>query len=336
MNYWRHIQLGLAGLLAGVTLGAGDPDWGATVRDLGHAEYRVREQAEAVLRQTGAAAIPFLESVENSPDPEIRERARRILADIRLGVTPAWPEEWVTQARQYSAIPADQRPAFLRQVAERLRSDGVPFLISRALTGEPAVLALVRELDDATMAQAVLTQLPGEQASKHPELAAWAHREWELLAAEGAAENHFVVRAKAISRHGPSLAELCRGNALLEEAYGLMGDEPVTAQQVCEHYLASGPAEAAALRAGVVWTGPLDNPGRGIEIYRQLCARYPTSPEAERAHYYIATSLRWNEDWAAALQEYRCFLELFPHSSFRPYIEEVILPELELYLEGTP
>ena len=132
-------------LLAFLLVAATSPE--TLVRDLGAGDYATRERASAALRQLGAAARLALEQVENTPDPEVRERARTILADLRLGITPDWPAELAALARGYRQRDATERPAVLQRVAGALKLQAVPFLLAaRAGAERDVVDRLLREM----------------------------------------------------------------------------------------------------------------------------------------------------------------------------------------------
>lgn len=132
-------------LLAFILLAAPTPE--ALVRDLGAGDYATRERASAALRQLGMAALPSLEQVEHSADPEVRERAREILVDLRLGLTPDWPAEMAALVRGYRQLDAAARPDVLQRVAKELKLQAVPFLLgARAGAEQEAVDRLLREL----------------------------------------------------------------------------------------------------------------------------------------------------------------------------------------------
>ena len=132
-------------VLAFWLLAAPSPE--ALVRDLGAADYATRERASAALRQLGAAARPVLEQVENVADPEVRERARAILADLRLGITPEWPEEMAALARGYRHLDAAARPDVLQRLVKELKLQAAPFLLA-ARAGQERDVAdrLLREM----------------------------------------------------------------------------------------------------------------------------------------------------------------------------------------------
>ncbi len=69
---------------------AADPKIAALIAQLGAADTVLREDAEKTLTGMGKAAMPLLKEAENSPNPEIVVRARRIGARIAdAGVKPA-------------------------------------------------------------------------------------------------------------------------------------------------------------------------------------------------------------------------------------------------------
>lgn len=122
----------------------------ALVRDIGADDYATRERATAALCRLGAAALPALEQVENSPDPEVRVRARSILADLRLGITPDWPDELATLARGYRHLDGAARTEALQRLAGTLKLQAVPFLLAtRVGTERDTVDRLLREMAEA-------------------------------------------------------------------------------------------------------------------------------------------------------------------------------------------
>jgi len=634
------------------------------IRELGAVEFRVREQADESLRRAGEAAREQMEKAQNAPDPEVRLRVLAMLADLRWGITGAWPAELATEVRGYEALPLPGREELARRLLKTLRADAALFLMTRLRAGDAAeqqmLLAVTRELDDAAVAQQVLVCVRGDDEARIPGLMVWAQRragnvvealrilaarqldptaipalleeavkelvgdvqrqmfqqvatkadallevirtdarlcylraeaaaglaqpqeaqrfrmrglnlagatpasrdataemlwnlnredlarrEWETAFEAGDADDHLVVRAflqlgnvytkreqwaaavdayeaglrgyrqlaargvpvvfttgtegeleqrltdlrakaqAAANRQcGTPLEALCaapgKEGELLQQAWQFFErDEPDLALKVCGHFLATQPVERwaaaarylmglthfrlgewaaaqtifaeqlgaaggansnapptgldrlleccrlqkrypldvprpprakgadwvalgdtlftarrfaeaakiyqktwesdpeseagaygrlqegrcynqlqryqaalrcyrlvatewpespyapeALLRAGVIWTGPLNNAERGVRQNRLIMSRYPKSPLAERAHYYVAASIQWAERWDEALREYQLFLVTYPQSDFRPYIEKEILPQIKKHLEG--
>ncbi|MDP6506936.1 MAG: hypothetical protein QF886_25140, partial [Planctomycetota bacterium] len=61
------------------------------IHNLGHSEWKVREEAQHFLWNAGAAAMASLRTAANSPDLEIRSRADVILLKLRHGIKPDTP-----------------------------------------------------------------------------------------------------------------------------------------------------------------------------------------------------------------------------------------------------
>src|SRR5262249_51371061 len=68
---------------AGLVLAAAPPaDVDRLIRQLGSDRYARREAATQALDRIGEAALPALRKAANSPDAEVRRRARRLAAAI--------------------------------------------------------------------------------------------------------------------------------------------------------------------------------------------------------------------------------------------------------------
>src|SRR4051794_39018486 len=81
----KQPALGLV-LLAGATLcllaAAPPPQVDRLIRQLGSDRYAQRESATQALDRLGGPALPALRKAAGSPDPEVRRRARRLVAAI--------------------------------------------------------------------------------------------------------------------------------------------------------------------------------------------------------------------------------------------------------------
>jgi hypothetical protein len=58
---------------------------------LGHSDFRKREAATEEIRRLGPATVPYLRKAADSPDPEVADRAGRLLKELshqRPGTTP--------------------------------------------------------------------------------------------------------------------------------------------------------------------------------------------------------------------------------------------------------
>jgi tetratricopeptide (TPR) repeat protein len=146
--------------------------------DLGAARYDVRERATEALRRIGAPAIPALEKAADSDDPEIRTRAREILADARLGISPDWPSEMVLLVRHYSELGDNERMQALYRIGQTLREKAVPFLLAR-LTSENAqeanyALSSIQRINSDEAAQRVIALLKEPKNVYQNRALAWA------------------------------------------------------------------------------------------------------------------------------------------------------------------
>jgi tetratricopeptide (TPR) repeat protein len=79
---------------AAVTLSAtpSSDDIARAVKDLGAEAFKDREAATRFLWEAGADAREALEKVRDDPDPEVSQRARRLLRNIEYGIRPDTPQ----------------------------------------------------------------------------------------------------------------------------------------------------------------------------------------------------------------------------------------------------
>ncbi|MDD4892070.1 MAG: hypothetical protein PHU85_19280 [Phycisphaerae bacterium] len=120
----------------------------ALIADLGAQRPDVRENAQATLRRIGPKAIPALEEACRSDNPEVRVRARDVLADVRMGVQPDWPADVVLLMRHYAKLPENERVKAINRVAEAIQENSAPFLdvcIRQGRT-EPEVATAQRQM----------------------------------------------------------------------------------------------------------------------------------------------------------------------------------------------
>jgi hypothetical protein len=103
-------------LLAGAAWAADPPDYGRLVERLGHADFRVRDDAARALADAGVRAVPALRKGLAHPDPEVRRRAGELLPAI---------ETAALLAPRRVTLKVDRKP--LRDVfAEMTRQTGFP------------------------------------------------------------------------------------------------------------------------------------------------------------------------------------------------------------------
>ncbi len=131
------------------------------INDLGAAKYKTREAATMGLRRIGLPALKALERAAKSNDPEVRTRARKILKDVRLGITPEWPAELALLARHYNRLTdLGRRQDALKRIAAKLGAKAVPILIVGLAAPEPAeaesALNCLKRIDSEESARMVV------------------------------------------------------------------------------------------------------------------------------------------------------------------------------------
>jgi tetratricopeptide (TPR) repeat protein len=134
-GFWLALVLPLAAVQAGDPAARADEAVARAIEQLGAAKHADRERAQQFLWQAGEAARPALEQAARSPDPEISQRARTLLADIEMGIRPDTPAEIRRLIRQFHEAEEDEG----RQAA-------VSGLMSLGEAAEPALAALARSI----------------------------------------------------------------------------------------------------------------------------------------------------------------------------------------------
>jgi len=107
-------------LIALPVLAADEKEISRATQDLAARDFKTREVATQILWQAGRAAIPALEQAAASHDPEVATRAREILANLRLGISPSTLPSVQPLLQQYQAGDA----AVKKQVLQELVSKG--------------------------------------------------------------------------------------------------------------------------------------------------------------------------------------------------------------------
>jgi len=150
----------------------------ALVADLGAEGYDTRERATEAVRRIGRPAIPALEKAAESDDPEIRIRARDVLADVRLGIGPDWPSDVVLLIRHYDRLGEGERQNALQRIGTSLGVKAADFLICRLAqddenSGNNALNFLQRLNNDDVAAQ-LLRTIKEPKSDVQKRAVAWA------------------------------------------------------------------------------------------------------------------------------------------------------------------
>jgi len=103
------------------------------IRDLGHEQFTVREQASRFLIEAGRAAEPALNEALKSDDPEVVARARRILRRFMLGIYPDTPRDVIDLIGKFYRGDADAKHAAL----DRLMAMGRLETVLKLIKAEP-------------------------------------------------------------------------------------------------------------------------------------------------------------------------------------------------------
>ncbi len=126
MRRWLFLILALPALAA-----TNDPIDRA-IQQLGAPKHADREQAQQFLWNAGDAAIPALERAVQSPDPEVNQRARSVLNDLKLGIRPDTPPEVRSLLRRFHDATEDEaRQAVVAELSS-LGEKAIPFIVSLA------------------------------------------------------------------------------------------------------------------------------------------------------------------------------------------------------------
>jgi tetratricopeptide (TPR) repeat protein len=148
------------------------------VADLSAERYDTREQATESLRRIGRPALEALERAAESDDPEVRTRAREVLEDVRLGITPDWPSEMILLARHYDQLPDQERQQALYRMGQMLGVRAVPFLVQRLASENPnearAAIAGLQNIRDDEAARQTIALIPEPKTVFQTQALAWA------------------------------------------------------------------------------------------------------------------------------------------------------------------
>ena len=126
---------------------------GTLVRELGDADFRVREEATRRLRQIGRAAVPALREALGGDDPEVSSRADSLLRQIEK---PRIPQGWFRNFNGWRRSETRRNGARVISVVERDRQvevvegpAGIQMTVSGVDEGESVNVVLrARDADD--------------------------------------------------------------------------------------------------------------------------------------------------------------------------------------------
>jgi len=262
------------------------------VARLGSPDWHEREAASHRLVQLGRKAGPALEKALQSPDPEVRHRARIVLDIVRWEVPVGLSDQLAAVLRHYKMLPERERMVLLGELTRALGRDAVPVL-RQALReeGDPNVrssalrhlVALDREAarrelselanrsDRAPWAWAALAQLLSRSGQGEAAMAAYEK-------ARGAGNREKPV-AEALARLYTTHSRWAKARDLFAELVEAEPDNPYFYLQLgrCHHML----GEEAAAEA--VWRKLIKTTGNDPNAYIWLASAYEGIGRREKA-----------------------------------------------------
>ena len=247
------------------------------VADLGADPYDARERATASLRKIGEPARAALEEAAKSDDPEIRVRARGLVADIRSGIRPHWSAETVLLLRHYDRTPAHSRYQPLQQLVGALGHEAVPFLIERIAKGDNNesnyALRFLQQIKDDRAWKQVLALVQNPDNDKLVNALAWARgKSGETIAAiEGLARKQI--------KQGDLKPEVEK--AIQAVVAQLAAEKHQEAAAAAEKLAKAAPADARPLYLQAEALVALDKDREAVALRKRALA---LNPEKEAPH----------------------------------------------------
>lgn len=102
--------------------------------------------------------------------------------------------------------------------------------------------------------------------------------------------------------------------------------------KVADGYKECAWADAALVRAGILYFSNLRKPGEALGCFTRVVNAYPTGDEAQRAGMYVGMIYAWGGNWPKAKAAYLDYLKKFPQSPYAKAISTDLLPEVEAKL----
>jgi len=276
------------------------------VADLGHELYQVRERATATLRRIGYAARQPLETAARSDDPEVRVRARDILRDISLGVTPEWPAELVLLARHFDQQPRHMRYDALRRIAA-IGLPAVPFLVSRLAKGDSNdanyALNLIQSMTDPHVPELITALIENPDNDYLAQALAWAR------ARRGDSVSALVA---IVEKHLPPELLKKAADPAIAQLVAKVKTNPREAAQAAAAAFAAHPDDIRPLYLQALALLALDQPEKAAEPRQQALKSLPGKPEP---HYLAARMLTELGRYRFAVPEWQKIIDAPPEDS---------------------
>jgi tetratricopeptide (TPR) repeat protein len=304
---YEVVIFALFALLVSVAPAAEPVSADALVKQLGAAQFSLRQEAAAKLRAMGPAAIAALERAVKSDDPEVALAAAEILKDARLGIGPDWPAELAEQVRGCDELDVAARTVLIRRALAELKERALPFLLARTASGDPAeancVLDCLRAADREDYAAAIVKQAREPQNDREAKVLGWAYMKLNrpldalrVLTTQNADEATVrELTEKAVKKMLRMLADL-ELNELTEMAAAFAKANPTEARFL---YL-----QAEALQAQ----------GNGREAEPLRAKALELQPDQEAPHYTAGEMLLDLGRNELSLKEWQAILKIPPEN----------------------
>jgi tetratricopeptide (TPR) repeat protein len=276
------------------------------VRDLGAGRYDVRERATLALRRIGRPALAALERAAQSDDPEVRVRARQMLADVRLGISPDWPSEIVLLVRHYDRLGDNERYSALRRLSAAVGAKAVPFLVLRMGAGNErearyALQALQRMNNDEVWQQ-VIRLITKPENDRQAQALAWARAQsgQALQALEVLTKNQIkdATRNKVIEAGVQDILKKLKDRKHRDAA------------RAADKFAKAAPKDARFLYLRAEALVALDKDKDALALRKRALA---LNPDAEAPHYLAGEVLGKLGRRRLAAREWERILEIQPN-----------------------
>lgn len=320
------------------------------IRQLGDDDFATREKASQFLWLAGKSAEPQLKQALDSPDAEIKARAKKLLDKLRFGVSPDTPKDIAELISRYRAADSNGKLAIVQE------------LLRKGMPGYQAVLRFAEGEENQADRQAVRTHLERESRLAAAALiaegnAATAEELLEKTAAAGiasAAQNFAVytlLRGRLddkIARYQPQVKDKGSANAaqVLAHLCRARGDL-AAARKAAEKSFKPDLIETALFELSdwqelIRQAAPGGNPPTQIRVIASLAAHQRLAGDAEGFAKSLAAIKKFAEEgqpanargWTAAQALFmndrpQEALALLARAEARPVLFELLAAQLK-------
>jgi len=270
---------------------------------LGAPAFADREAASRALAEIGAPARPALETAAKSADPEVRARARDLLANLRYGITTNTPPAMAALIKRYPTLSLPAQQDALSSLASGLKADAVPFFLYRAALGDDVegrkIVEQMLLMKDTNAWRQVIAGIPRPSNPSQASLLAQA-----CLAIGTMKDMSEAMKSTLLPRpSGRGLAEMA-----LKRLCAADGGSAAERAEAAES-LATTFADARFLYVSVA---ALKELGKDAEASQAAVKALEMNPEIEAPHFMAANLLEQLSLPELALKEWEKILAIPP------------------------